>query len=62
VEARITNYGGIVVSLKTPDRTGAIADVVLGCGADPYRRAAFGGRHSVRLSVTGPDRVANRAE
>src|SRR5579864_4387224 len=30
VEARITNYGGIVVSLKTPDRKGAMADIVLG--------------------------------
>ncbi len=30
LEARITNYGGIVVSLKTPDRTGAMADIVLG--------------------------------
>ena len=30
LEARITNYGGIVVSLKTPDRKGAMADVVLG--------------------------------
>jgi hypothetical protein len=30
VEARITNYGGIVVSLKTPDRNGALADIVLG--------------------------------
>ena len=30
VEARITNYGGIVTSLKTPDRNGAMADVVLG--------------------------------
>ena len=30
VEARITNYGGIVVSLKTPDRKGTAADVVLG--------------------------------
>jgi aldose 1-epimerase len=30
VQARITNYGGIVVSLKTPDRKGAMADVVLG--------------------------------
>jgi aldose 1-epimerase len=29
-EARITNFGGIVVSLKTPDRKGAIADIVLG--------------------------------
>ena len=30
LEARITNYGGIVVSLKTPDRRGALADIVLG--------------------------------
>jgi aldose 1-epimerase len=30
LEARITNYGGIVVSLKVPDRQGAMADVVLG--------------------------------
>ena len=30
VEARITNYGGIVVSLKVPDRDGALDDVVLG--------------------------------
>ena len=29
-EARITNYGGIVVSLKVPDKTGKLADVVLG--------------------------------
>ena len=30
MEARIMNYGGIVVSLKVPDRTGALGDVVLG--------------------------------
>ncbi|MBZ5575095.1 MAG: galactose mutarotase [Acidobacteriia bacterium] len=30
VEARITTYGGILVSLKTPDRRGVLADVVLG--------------------------------
>jgi aldose 1-epimerase len=29
-EAQITTYGGIVVSLKAPDRTGKPADVVLG--------------------------------
>ena len=29
-EARITNYGGIVVSLKMPDRKGQFGDVVLG--------------------------------
>jgi aldose 1-epimerase len=30
VEARIMNYGGIIVSLKTPDRNGTPADIVLG--------------------------------
>lgn len=30
VEARIMTYGGIVVSLKTPDRNGKMEDVVLG--------------------------------
>lgn len=29
-EARISNYGGIVVSLKVPDRNGQLGDVVLG--------------------------------
>jgi aldose 1-epimerase len=29
-EARIINYGGIVVSLKMPDRKGKLADIVLG--------------------------------
>jgi aldose 1-epimerase len=30
VEARILDYGGIIVSLRTPDRAGALADIVLG--------------------------------
>jgi aldose 1-epimerase len=30
VEARISNYGGIVVSLKVPERNGKLSDVVLG--------------------------------
>lgn len=30
MEARIITYGGALVSLKTPDRKGALADVVLG--------------------------------
>jgi aldose 1-epimerase len=30
IEAKITNFGGIVASLKTPDRKGQFADVVLG--------------------------------
>ncbi|MGA3178984.1 MAG: aldose epimerase family protein [Verrucomicrobiota bacterium] len=31
VEARITNYGGILASWKVPDRQGKLGDVVLGC-------------------------------
>jgi len=30
MEARITNYGGVVVSLKAPDRSGKMDDVTLG--------------------------------
>jgi aldose 1-epimerase len=30
IEARICNYGGIIVSLKAPDRNGHLGDVVLG--------------------------------
>jgi aldose 1-epimerase len=30
IEARITNYGGIVVSLKTPDKSGKPGDIVQG--------------------------------
>jgi len=33
MEAKITNYGGIVVSLKVPDRAGQFGDVVLGFDA-----------------------------
>lgn len=37
LEARITNYGGIVTHLMVPDSTGAIADVVLGFDRlEPY--------------------------
>ena len=37
MEARIMTYGGIIVSLKTPDRNGKFADVELGFDSlDPY--------------------------
>jgi len=47
MEVRISNYGGIIVALKTPDKNGNLADVVLGfddlegymSSANPY----FGG-------------------
>ena len=50
METRITNYGGIVVSLTAPDRNGAYADVVLGFNDlgsyltknDPYLGAIIG--------------------
>lgn len=56
VEAKITNYGGIVVSLKVPDRSGKLDDVVLGYDTlDEYLKgnsAYFGaliGRYGNRI-------------
>jgi aldose 1-epimerase len=54
-EAKITNYGGIVVSLKVPDRDGHLSDVVLGFDAfEPYLGAhphfgALIGRYGNRI-------------
>ncbi|MCW5978827.1 MAG: galactose mutarotase [Bryobacteraceae bacterium] len=49
VEARIINYGAIVVSIKTPDRQGNLGDVTLGfdsldgyLGEQPYFGAVVG--------------------
>jgi aldose 1-epimerase len=49
LEAKITNYGGIVVSLTVPDRNGKLGDVVLGydtlnkyIGTTPYFGALIG--------------------
>jgi aldose 1-epimerase len=56
VEAAITNYGGIVVSLKTPDRNGKFADVVLGFDSlDGYTKehpyfGAIVGRYGNRIA------------
>lgn len=55
MEARITNYGGIIVSLTAPDRAGKFADVVLGHDRlDDYLKGAsyFGaliGRYANRI-------------
>ncbi len=56
MEARITNYGGIVVSLKVPDRHGRMDDVVLGyedlqgyLKATPYFGALVG-RYGNRIA------------
>lgn len=56
VEARITNYGGIIVSLRAPDRNGKLDDIVLGYDSfDGYRTnpAYFGaiiGRYANRIA------------
>jgi len=56
VEAKITNYGGIVTSLKVPDRNGKLDDVVLGFdNLDAYlkRNPYFGaiiGRYGNRIA------------
>jgi len=56
MEARITNYGGILVSLKVPDRAGKLDDVVLGYDhlkdyikASPYFGALIG-RYGNRIA------------
>jgi aldose 1-epimerase len=55
-EAGITNYGGTLVSLKTPDRNGEIADVILGYDTlDAYQNGQkyFGatiGRYGNRIA------------
>jgi aldose 1-epimerase len=42
VEARITNYGATVVSLKVPDRDGRLEDVLLGYDTlEGYRQSTF---------------------
>jgi len=46
IEVRIITYGGIIVSLRTPDRNGKLDDVVLGCDSvEKYetQTAHFGG-------------------
>jgi len=57
LEAKITNYGGILVSLKVPDRNGRFGDVVLGFNDlesyltknDPYMGALIG-RYGNRIA------------
>jgi aldose 1-epimerase len=57
VEVRATNYGGIIVSLKTPDRAGRLDDVVLGFeSVDGYQKnpspyfGAIVGRYGNRIA------------
>jgi aldose 1-epimerase len=56
MELRVTNYGGIIVSLRVPDKNGSVADVVLGYdNFDGYAKnpAYFGaivGRYANRIA------------
>ena len=57
LEARITNYGGILVSLMVPDRNGKFSDIVLGfdhleeyLGAHPCFGATIG-RYANRIAA-----------
>ncbi len=54
VEARITNYGGIIVSLKAPGRDGVMANVVQGFDS-PAEYVEAGGRYGALIG-----RFANR--
>lgn len=58
-EARISTYGGVVVSLKIPDRSGKSADVVLGFdGVDGYVSNFNGSSDAFFGAIIG--RYANR--
>src|SRR5262245_40216945 len=57
MEVRIVPYGGIVTSIRVPDRNGRFDDVVLGYdGAEEYRRnngpymGAISGRYANRIA------------
>jgi len=59
MEARITNYGGVLVSLKVPDRNGVLGDVVLGFGSlTDYTNADYLKANGHYGSIIG--RFANR--
>ena len=58
-EARISTYGGIVTSLKMPDRDGQMADVVLGFSKlEDYRSPAYQASNPYFGALIG--RYANR--
>lgn len=56
MQVQITNYGGIIVSVRVPDRTGKLADVVQGFGSlADYTSPQYGGRYGAIIG-----RFANR--
>src|ERR1700741_1433754 len=56
IEVKLTNYGGIITSIRTPDRAGHFADIVLGydnlagyLASSPYFGAIVG-RYANRIA------------
>jgi aldose 1-epimerase len=58
VTATITNYGGILTSLKTPDRTGSLGDIVLGYDSIKPYGEALGGTYFGALIGRYGNRIA----
>lgn len=56
VEAKITNYGGVIVSVRVPDRSGKMENVVQGYSSlEDYTSPTYGGRYGALIG-----RFANR--
>jgi aldose 1-epimerase len=56
MEARITNYGGVIVSIRVPDRSGKMENVVQGYDSlEDYTSPTYGGRYGALIG-----RFANR--
>src|SRR5262245_38836838 len=50
MEVKITNYGGIITSIRVPDRTGKMDNVTLGFGSlEDYRSPTYGGRYGALI-------------
>jgi aldose 1-epimerase len=55
-EVKITNYGGIITSIRVADRSGKLDNVTLGFGSlEDYRSPTYGGRYGALIG-----RYANR--
>src|SRR3954464_7366262 len=56
MEVKITNYGGVITSIRVPDRTGKMDNVTLGFDRlEDYRSPTYGGRYGALIG-----RYANR--
>jgi len=59
VSVKITNYGGIITSIETPDKNGEIADIALGFGKlETYLSSDYQGSYPYFGCICG--RVCNR--